>query len=175
MSFDLDLIIRNGIVVTASDQVACDIGIKDGKIRFLAAGLPSLDGCQEIDAEGGYITPGGVDSHVHVAQSAAKGLGARSADDWGSATRSALAGKSSYLQMLRKRCSFFSHKAGRPRFWPLLSRVGELRLRTPSLTITLSLMTLLSVITASISSSQTPMSTKCIPSSQSLLKKGSHQ
>ncbi|KAK0480775.1 dihydropyrimidinase [Armillaria novae-zelandiae] len=92
MTFDLDLIIRNGIVVTASDQVACDIGIKDGKIRFLAAGLPSLDGCQEIDAEGGYITPGGVDSHVHVAQSAAKGLGARSADDWTSATRSALAG-----------------------------------------------------------------------------------
>jgi len=92
MFLDLDLIVRNGIVVTASDQTACDIGIKDGKIKLLAAGIPSQKGCKEVDAEGGFVTPGGVDSHVHIAQSAAKGLGARSADDWTSGTRSALAG-----------------------------------------------------------------------------------
>ncbi|KAK7463625.1 hypothetical protein VKT23_005564 [Stygiomarasmius scandens] len=92
MFLDLDLIVRNGIVVTASDQTACDIGIKDGKIKLLAAGIPSQKGCKEVDAEGGFVTPGGVDSHVHIAQSAAKGSGARSADDWTSGTRSALAG-----------------------------------------------------------------------------------
>lgn len=118
MVFDLDLIVRNGIVVTASDQVACDIGIKNGKVVLLAQGIPAQEGCQDIDAEGGYVTPGGVDrydirmrnkayrslkhmlhSHVHLAQSAAaKSFGARSADDWTSGTRSALAGKHTLLQ-----------------------------------------------------------------------------
>ncbi|EIM80355.1 dihydropyrimidinase [Stereum hirsutum FP-91666 SS1] len=92
MSIPLDLIIRNGIVVTASDQVPCDIGIRDGKIVLLMVGIPPQEGVEEIDAEGGCVTPGGVDSHVHVAQSAAKALGAQSADDWESGTRSALAG-----------------------------------------------------------------------------------
>jgi hypothetical protein len=55
-AFDLDLIVRNGIVVTASDEVACDIGIKDGVVRILAEGLPSIPGCEEIDAEGAYVT-----------------------------------------------------------------------------------------------------------------------
>ncbi|THH05565.1 hypothetical protein EW146_g9871, partial [Bondarzewia mesenterica] len=87
MSFDLDLIIRNGIVVTASDQVPCDIGIKDGKIALLAQGIPAQQGCDEIDAEGGCVTPGGIDSHVHIAQSATKSLGAVSADSWTSGTR----------------------------------------------------------------------------------------
>ncbi|THV04899.1 dihydropyrimidinase [Dendrothele bispora CBS 962.96] len=92
MLLNLDLIVRNGVVVTASDQISCDIGIKDGKVKILAAGIPPQEGCKEIDAEGAFVTPGGVDSHVHIAQSAAKGLGARSADDWTSGTRSALAG-----------------------------------------------------------------------------------
>ncbi|KAF5374973.1 hypothetical protein D9758_000237 [Tetrapyrgos nigripes] len=92
MFLDLDLIVRNAVVVTASDQFPTDIGVKNGKIKILAAGIPSQEGCREIDAEGGFVTPGGVDSHVHIAQSAAKGLGARSADDWTSGTKSALAG-----------------------------------------------------------------------------------
>ncbi|KIY49958.1 Phenylhydantoinase [Fistulina hepatica ATCC 64428] len=91
-SCSLDMIVHNGIVVTASDQFACDIGIKDGKIAILATYLSACEGCEEIDAEGAFVTPGGVDSHVHIAQSAAKRLGARSADDWTSATRSALGG-----------------------------------------------------------------------------------
>ena len=63
MAFDLDLIVRNGIVVTASDQVACDIGIKNGKVVLLAQGIPAQEGCKDIDAEGGYVTPGGVDRY----------------------------------------------------------------------------------------------------------------
>lgn len=61
MSIPLDLIIRNGIVVTASDQVPCDIGIRDGKIVLLMVGIPPQEGVEEIDAEGGCVTPGGVD------------------------------------------------------------------------------------------------------------------
>ncbi|GAA6005357.1 hypothetical protein JCM10207_002950 [Rhodosporidiobolus poonsookiae] len=92
MSLALDLIIKNGVVVTAADETACDIGVKDGKVVLLMANMPVPEGCEVIDAEGGYVTPGLVDSHVHIAQSAAKSLGARSADDWTSASRSAVGG-----------------------------------------------------------------------------------
>ena len=113
MSFNFDLVIKNGIVVTASDETACDIGVIGGKIAILGVGLPVPEGCTVIDAEGGFVTvrplqsqverpkaltscvlpqPGGVDSHVHVAQSASKAAGARSSDDWTTATRSALGG-----------------------------------------------------------------------------------
>lgn len=56
MSLDLDLIIRNGIVVTAADETACDIGCKDGKVVLLMANMPVPEGCKVIDAEGGYVT-----------------------------------------------------------------------------------------------------------------------
>ncbi|GAA5971392.1 hypothetical protein JCM11641_008335 [Rhodosporidiobolus odoratus] len=92
MSLNLDLIIQNGVVVTAADETACDIGVKDGKVVLLMANIPVPEGCEVIDAEGGYVTPGLVDSHVHIAQSAAKSLGAKSADDWTSASRSAIGG-----------------------------------------------------------------------------------
>ncbi|GAA5894967.1 uncharacterized protein JCM6883_002274 [Sporobolomyces salmoneus] len=91
-AFDFDLVVKNGIVVTASDETHCDIAVKDGKVVLLMKDVPVPEGCQVIDAEGGYITPGLIDSHVHIAQSAAKSLGAKSADDWTTATRSALGG-----------------------------------------------------------------------------------
>ncbi|GAA5927769.1 hypothetical protein JCM10213_000888 [Rhodosporidiobolus nylandii] len=92
MSLDLDLIIRNGVVVTAADETRCDIGVRNGKVVLLMADIPVPEGCEVIDVEGGYVTPGLVDSHVHIAQSAAKSLGAKSADDWTSASRSAVGG-----------------------------------------------------------------------------------
>ncbi|BGP37031.1 hypothetical protein JCM10449v2_000935 [Rhodotorula kratochvilovae] len=92
LSLDFDLVIKNGVVVTAADEVACDIAVKDGKVVLLMSDVPVPEGCKVIDAEGGYVTPGLVDSHVHIAQSAAKSLGAKSADDWTSASRSAVGG-----------------------------------------------------------------------------------
>ncbi|KAG2355761.1 hypothetical protein BDR07DRAFT_1381282 [Suillus spraguei] len=66
---DFDLVIRNGTVVTASDiWESCDIGIKDGTIVAIGPSLPVAPGAQEIDAEGAFITPGGVDAHVHLSQ-----------------------------------------------------------------------------------------------------------
>ncbi|KAK4689302.1 dihydropyrimidinase, partial [Tremellales sp. Uapishka_1] len=88
-NFAFDLVIKNGIVVTASDEMECDIGIKDGLIVCLGKGLPVGENCQVIDADGDYVTPGGVDSHVHIGQSAS---GARSADDWTTGTRGAISG-----------------------------------------------------------------------------------
>lgn len=53
---DFDMVIKNGTVVTASDECRCDIGIKDGIIRVLADDIPEHSGITVIDAEGGFIT-----------------------------------------------------------------------------------------------------------------------
>ena len=52
-----DLLVVNGLVVTASDTANYDIAIKDGKIALLAPqGLLSKDKAKRvIDADGGYV------------------------------------------------------------------------------------------------------------------------
>jgi len=52
-----DLLVVNGLVVTASDLAHYDIAIKDGKIALLAPpGMLSKTGAKKvIDAEGGYV------------------------------------------------------------------------------------------------------------------------
>src|SRR5262245_23662324 len=86
MSFDL--VIRNGLVTTATDQTHCDIGISDGKIAALA---PSLTNARkEIDAAGMLVLPGGIDSHCHIEQMSS--LGIMNADDFYSGTVSAAFG-----------------------------------------------------------------------------------
>lgn len=83
---DLDLVITNGVVVTASDTLHnVEIGIADGVIRVLGVDLPRSKATRVVDAQGGFITPGGVDSHVHLAQYNA-------GDGFESGTRSAVCG-----------------------------------------------------------------------------------
>ena len=53
---DFDMVIKNGVVVTATDECRCDIGIKDGIIRVLADDIPALASATVIDADGGFIT-----------------------------------------------------------------------------------------------------------------------
>ena len=83
-----DLIIRNGRVATASDIFTCDIGIRDGRIAALGDNLGEAD--EVIDASGKWVLPGGIDSHVHIAQPSSDGI--IMADDFASATRSAAFG-----------------------------------------------------------------------------------
>lgn len=64
-----------------------EIGVKDGKISCLGNSLERGPSTQVIDAEGAYITPGGVDSHVHFAQA-----NSPTGDDWETGSRSAIAG-----------------------------------------------------------------------------------
>src|SRR5215217_5176699 len=84
----LDLVIRGGRVATASDTFVCDIGIRGGKIVALGEGLgPAAD---VIDAHEKLVLPGGIDSHVHLAQPSGPGI--VMADDFASATCSAAFG-----------------------------------------------------------------------------------
>ncbi|ETU84914.1 MULTISPECIES: dihydropyrimidinase [Pseudomonas] len=83
-----DTVIRNARVVTAADIFTSDIGIRDGRIAALGIDLPT--GLKEIDAKGRHVTPGGIDSHVHLDQPT--GDGSIMADDFLSGTVSAACG-----------------------------------------------------------------------------------
>jgi dihydropyrimidinase len=83
-----DLIVRGGTVVAGSDVVRCDIGVRDGRIVALGEDLGSAG--QVIDATGKLVLPGGIDSHVHIAQPS--GPDVVQSDDFESGSRSAAFG-----------------------------------------------------------------------------------
>jgi dihydropyrimidinase len=83
-----DIVIRNGVVVTASDVFKADLAIAGEKIAAVGAKLPA--GRHEIDATDRLILPGGVDVHCHIEQLSGGGL--MNADTFESATRSAAFG-----------------------------------------------------------------------------------
>lgn len=59
-----DLIIKNGVVVTAKETIQADIAIKDGKVCKVADHIEG-DATKVIDAKGLHALPGVIDSHVH--------------------------------------------------------------------------------------------------------------
>jgi dihydropyrimidinase len=84
----LDLVIRNGTVVTATDRVLCDVGIRGERVVALGSELGRAS--REIDATGKLVLPGGVDAHVHIDQRSSMGI--VSADDFFTGGRSAACG-----------------------------------------------------------------------------------
>jgi dihydropyrimidinase len=84
----LDLIVRGGRVATASDTFVCDIGIRGGKIVALGEDLGRA--ADTIEAGGKLVLPGGIDSHVHLAQPSGPSI--VMADDFETGTRSAALG-----------------------------------------------------------------------------------
>lgn len=84
---NMDLIIKNGTVVTDSEIFKADIGISNGKIELVGQDLNDAD--QIIDAAGQYVMPGGLDVHVHLQLPF---CGTVSADDFETGTKAAAAG-----------------------------------------------------------------------------------
>jgi dihydropyrimidinase len=86
---EFDLIVKNATIVTAAEILppSLCIGVKDGKISCIGQSLPEGEKTQVIDVEGAFVTPGGVDSHVHLAQD-----NSPTGDGWVTGSRSALAG-----------------------------------------------------------------------------------
>lgn len=82
-----DLVISGGTVCTASDTIRCDVGISGGVVQALGR---DLRGDRTIDAGGLLVLPGGIDSHVHIAQPSGHGI--VMADDFESGTASAACG-----------------------------------------------------------------------------------
>ena len=58
-------IIKNGVIVTASDTYTADILIENEKIAAIAKDIPT-QGAEVIDAKGAYVFPGGIDPHTHL-------------------------------------------------------------------------------------------------------------
>ena len=85
----MDLVIRGGTAVTVGGRATVDIGVENGRILQLG-GEMSAD--KELDAAGLFITPGGVDPHVHLTPPTRQADGWKWSDDFESGTRAALAG-----------------------------------------------------------------------------------
>lgn len=59
------LLIKNGTVVTATDQYQADIYIEDETIKVIGLNLQQ-HAERTIDAQGCYLFPGGIDAHTHM-------------------------------------------------------------------------------------------------------------
>ncbi|PGH19659.1 dihydropyrimidinase [Polytolypa hystricis UAMH7299] len=94
MDSTYDLFVLNGTVVTTADIAKYDIAVKNGKIALLAprGSLGNVTAEKVIDAQGGFVMPGGVDAHVHLAEPALFGGKGESSDDYESGSKSAIAG-----------------------------------------------------------------------------------
>jgi dihydropyrimidinase len=84
----MDLIVKNGTVVTATDTYQADVGISNGKVAQIGTGL-AADGARIVDATDCYVMPGGVDVHTHLDSPS---FGFITVDDFKSGTRAAACG-----------------------------------------------------------------------------------
>lgn len=84
----MDLIIKNGTVVTPSGMYKADVGVQDGKIVEIAASIPA-EAKEVVDAAGKLVLPGAIDGHTHLAMPFG---GTISSDDYFAGTRAAACG-----------------------------------------------------------------------------------
>jgi len=64
----IDLIVRNGTVVTPDRASVRDVAVEAGRIVAIAEpGMLAVDDVRAIDATGKIVVPGGVDPHTHLA------------------------------------------------------------------------------------------------------------
>src|SRR5438128_2225765 len=81
-------LIKNGTIVTASDQYKGDVLVDDEKIAIIGTTL-DMDADHVMDAAGKYVLPGGIDVHTHLDMPFG---GTTSADDFESGTTAAAFG-----------------------------------------------------------------------------------
>lgn len=66
MEFDMTTtLIKDGNIVTATDNYAADIFIEGDRIKTIGAGL-ELPADRVIEARGKFVIPGGIDCHTHM-------------------------------------------------------------------------------------------------------------
>jgi cytosine/adenosine deaminase-related metal-dependent hydrolase len=76
------VVLRGGTVLTMDDShtvlTGADVLVVDNRIAAVGRALDVPEGTQEIDASGGIVLPGMIDTHRHMWQTAMRGYGA----DW---------------------------------------------------------------------------------------------
>ncbi|SFH71687.1 dihydropyrimidinase [Tindallia magadiensis] len=116
----MDLIIKNGTIVTAKDTYAADVGIKDGKVVLIGNDLRHSE-AETIDASGKLILPGAIDANTHLGMPLNN---TQSADDCASGTYAAACGGTttifdyviqqpgeSMMETIRKRSELFEKES----------------------------------------------------------------
>lgn len=84
----MDLIIKNGTVITSETTTKADVVVKDGVIVAVGQGLEH-PGAKVVDASDKLVVPGAIDAHVHPAMPF---MGTINADDYDQATKAAACG-----------------------------------------------------------------------------------
>ncbi|MEO6537979.1 MAG: dihydropyrimidinase [Ferruginibacter sp.] len=89
----MSILIKNGRVITATDDYRADIFIEGEKVSAIGNNL-NVKADKEIDASGKLVFPGGIDPHVHLEMPF---MGTYSSDSYESGTRAALYGGTTML------------------------------------------------------------------------------
>ena len=84
----MSLLIKNGNIITATDNYIADIFIEGETISAIGKNL-QIKADKEIDATGKLVMPGGIDPHVHLDMPF---MGTYSSDNYETGTRAALYG-----------------------------------------------------------------------------------
>jgi dihydropyrimidinase len=84
----MSILIKNGRIITATDDYVADIFIQGETIKTIGENL-NMHAGQIIDASGKLVMPGGIDPHVHLDMPF---MGTYSSDNYETGTRAALYG-----------------------------------------------------------------------------------
>ncbi|WP_027398201.1 dihydropyrimidinase [Anaerovorax odorimutans] len=85
----MDLLIKNGTIVTADSTIKADIAVTDGKIMAIGQNIKAENNTEVVDANGKLVLPGAIDAHTHLAMPFG---GTISSDDYEAGTRAAACG-----------------------------------------------------------------------------------
>lgn len=85
----MDLLIKNGTIVTATEMYQADVAIDGGKIISIGCSFDDADFKEVADASGKLVLPGAIDGHTHLALAFG---GTISTDDYYAGTRAAACG-----------------------------------------------------------------------------------
>lgn len=85
----MDLLIKNGTVVTDTQRFKADVAVENGKIIQIGINITPSENAKVIDADGKLVLPGAIDAHTHLAMPFG---GTISSDDYFAGTRAAACG-----------------------------------------------------------------------------------
>jgi dihydropyrimidinase len=90
----MTVLIKNGRIVTATDDYTADVVCDGGRIRTIGLDIPAGEAMQVHDASGLLVLPGGVDVHTHLDWDFGV---ARTVDTFGTGTKAAAFGGTTTL------------------------------------------------------------------------------
>ena len=90
----MSLLVKNGRIVTATDDYVADILCTDSRITQIGANIPAPPDAEVIDATGKLVFPGFIDPHVHIYLPF---MGTYAKDTYETASRAALVGGTTTL------------------------------------------------------------------------------